>query len=133
MSSQVGRRTPVTEQKQRTARCTPIDEGVVDPISRAARRGSACVVPFPALTGTAHTSAFCIFVQMHRKGELPLENGHALPRHLHTHRGKVFELIDLDRRFAIYRPTRKRLAGPNHNLLRSRTGNRTANMPLPRV
>jgi len=49
----------------------------------------------------------------------------------YTHCGKVFELIDL--RFAIYRPTRKCLGGPNHNLLRARSDNRTGKRPPPRA
>jgi hypothetical protein len=46
---------------------------------------------------------------------------------INTHFGKVFELID--GRFAIDRPTRKCLVGPNHNLLRARSGNRTGKRP----
>jgi hypothetical protein len=49
LSLQVGRRTPVTERKQRTARCNLTNEGVADSGSGSARRGSACVVPSPAV------------------------------------------------------------------------------------
>ena len=53
------------------------------------------------------------------------------PRPPYTISVKFFELID--RRFAVHRPTQKCLVGPNQNLLRSRTGNRTRKRPLPRA
>ena len=52
------------------------------------------------------------------------------PQNEYTHFGKVSELID--GRFVTYRPTRKCL-GPNHNLLRARTGNRTGKRPPARA
>ena len=51
-------------------------------------------------------------------------------RDQYTHFGKVFELTD--RRFAVHRPTQKCLVGPNHNLLRARTGKATGQENGPR-
>ena len=56
----------------------PYEDGVADPIRRAARRGAACVVPSPAVTGTALNCAFCFFVHfhvLHRKCLTPLKWG----------------------------------------------------------
>jgi hypothetical protein len=72
----------VTEQKQRAARRTPTNEGVADPMNRAARRGSACVVPSPAVTGTLLISALSIFAFLRRKRWPRLEIWDDLPRHL---------------------------------------------------
>jgi len=71
----------------------------------------------------------CLFTQANPNPRL-LPPTH-LSSPLYTHCGKVFKLIDS--RFAIYRPTRKCLVGPNHNLLRSRSGNMTGKRPPPRA